>query len=553
MEKYCTLKEYVVPSIMGMVISSLTWYGAHQLGVSSWGSAGIAAVTTVGIIVTLMGRKHRESLALIEAEMDFEKLAQGNYQSSRSRLAQWVLARAAELAQKIRGVTAATARVIDENSVSLARISFEMQGAVKTIDTMLGHAGTVMEAATNIRTTSESMSSNADKAAQIASAAEEKSAASKQAITEAIDNMSTMRTRVREVSEIADGLNGKSEQIKRIAIIVKEIADQTNLLALNAAIEAARAGEAGRGFAVVADEVRKLAERTASATAEITGTASSIGEDTRQAAVGMLDVSASIEEGVKEMNLVGADYVAILGQIHEVTNIIHGVSEQAEENRLQINQVTEYISELNGKTGEAAGLMKRVSTQVLDLAGIGEQLHESLSEVNSDSEHMRIYAIGCQAANSIASILEEAMRSGQLGETAVFDTSYRQIPNTNPPKFKTAYDDFSDRRFPEVQEPILTANPDIVYAGAVDVNGYFPTHNRKFSQPLTGDYEKDLANSRTKRIFNDRTGLRCGQNTRKFLLQTYMRDTGEVMHDLSVPIMVRGRHWGGFRIGYRSK
>ena len=62
----------------------------------------------------------------------------------------------------------------------------------------------------------------------------------------------------------------------------------------------------------------------------------------------------------------------------------------------------------------------------------------------------------------------------------------------------------------------------------------------------------DLARSRSKRIFGDRTGQRCGQNQRPYLLQTYQRDTGEVMHDLSVPIVVSGRHWGAFRIGYRS-
>ena len=61
-----------------------------------------------------------------------------------------------------------------------------------------------------------------------------------------------------------------------------------------------------------------------------------------------------------------------------------------------------------------------------------------------------------------------------------------------------------------------------------------------------------MVNNRTKRIFSDRTGARCGSNTKPFLLQTYKRDTGEVMHDLSVPIHVDGKHWGGFRIGYRS-
>jgi methyl-accepting chemotaxis protein len=99
---------------------------------------------------------------------------------------------------------------------------------------------------------------------------------------------------------------------------------------------------------------------------------------------------------------------------------------------------------------------------------------------------------------------------------------------------------------------LLARMPQLAYAGAVDDHGYFPTHNKKFSQPLTGDYDIDIVNNRTKRIFNDRTGARCGSNKEAFLLQTYKRDTGEVMHDLSAPIFVDGQHWGGFRVGYRS-
>lgn len=62
----------------------------------------------------------------------------------------------------------------------------------------------------------------------------------------------------------------------------------------------------------------------------------------------------------------------------------------------------------------------------------------------------------------------------------------------------------------------------------------------------------DKDNNRTKRIFNDRTGSRCAANTQSFLLQTYLRDTGEVMNDLSTPILVGGKHWGAVRIGYRA-
>ncbi len=79
-----------------------------------------------------------------------------------------------------------------------------------------------------------------------------------------------------------------------------------------------------------------------------------------------------------------------------------------------------------------------------------------------------------------------------------------------------------------------------------------PTHNRRFSQPLTGDEKIDLLGNRTKRIFDDPVGKRVGAHELPFLLQTYRRDTGEIMHDVSAPIYVNGRHWGGFRIGYRT-
>ena len=111
----------------------------------------------------------------------------------------------------------------------------------------------------------------------------------------------------------------------------------------------------------------------------------------------------------------------------------------------------------------------------------------------------------------------------------------------------------TDQVLPAIQEPILEQHSQLTYAGAVDNNGYFPTHNKRYSKALTGDYDTDLTNNRTKRIFDDATGSRCGAHTEPFLLQTYKRDTGEVMHDLSVPIYVNGKHWGGFRMGYKPQ
>ncbi|MNC58056.1 hypothetical protein D3C75_1077630 [compost metagenome] len=92
-----------------------------------------------------------------------------------------------------------------------------------------------------------------------------------------------------------------------------------------------------------------------------------------------------------------------------------------------------------------------------------------------------------------------------------------------------------------------------MFAIACTPDGYVPTHNRAFSQALTGDLQVDMHHSRSKRLFTDRTGIRCGSHQQPLLMQTYTRDTGELMHDLSVPIFIQGRHWGGLRLGYQPE
>jgi methyl-accepting chemotaxis protein len=181
-----------------------------------------------------------------------------------------------------------------------------------------------------------------------------------------------------------------------------------------------------------------------------------------------------------------------------------------------------------------------------------EAMFSATTQFNAVTSHDANHAAAAAAAKAVGQLFTEAIASGRISREALFDRSYMPIPHTNPLKHSTKFDAFTDRVLPQLQEKILADMPQLAYAGAVDDNGYFPTHNKKFSKPLTGDYETDLVNNRTKRIFNDRTGSRCGANTKPFLLQNYKRDTGEVMHDLSVPIYVEGKHWGGFRVGYRS-
>lgn len=157
-----------------------------------------------------------------------------------------------------------------------------------------------------------------------------------------------------------------------------------------------------------------------------------------------------------------------------------------------------------------------------------------------------------ECRTQVISQMEQLLTAGKLKENQLFDTFYIPIPNTSPQKYHTQYDRRLDELIQEALDKCLAKDERIAFVVAVDINGYLPTHNKKYSQPLTGKAEVDLNNNRTKRIFNDRTGLAAAKNTEPFLLQRYQRDTGEQMSDISVPILIRGKHWGALRIGYKT-
>jgi methyl-accepting chemotaxis protein len=155
----------------------------------------------------------------------------------------------------------------------------------------------------------------------------------------------------------------------------------------------------------------------------------------------------------------------------------------------------------------------------------------------------------------IAALFEGAIAKGEISRDDLFDVNYVPIPDTNPRQYLNRALEFLDRHLPAIQEPILALDPAVVFAAAVDRNGYLPVHNRKYSEPQGPDPVWNNAHARNRRIFDDMTGLMAGRNTRKILSQTYPRDLGggrvELIKDISAPIYVNGKHWGGLRMGAR--
>jgi len=155
-------------------------------------------------------------------------------------------------------------------------------------------------------------------------------------------------------------------------------------------------------------------------------------------------------------------------------------------------------------------------------------------------------------ARRVTESMEAWLASKEVSEERLFSFLYYPMARTDPPKFTTDWDRLADRDVQGIEEAVLTRSQALVYAVLVDKHGYLPTHNLRYSQPLTGNLANDLVNNRTKRIFNDKTGLAAAKSGAPFLIQRYQRDTGETMVDLSVPVFVRGMHWGAVRLGFRA-
>ncbi len=158
-----------------------------------------------------------------------------------------------------------------------------------------------------------------------------------------------------------------------------------------------------------------------------------------------------------------------------------------------------------------------------------------------------------EASARITRVMEKWIREKKVTEKQLFAYLYYPIAKTDPVKFSTEYDKLSDQEIGPIQEEYLAKASELVFVVTVDRNGYLPTHNLRYTKPLTGHLSVDLVGNRTKRIFNDRTGFAAARNLSPYLLQVYKRDTGEIMKDLSVPVYVNGKAWGGLRFGYRPK
>jgi methyl-accepting chemotaxis protein len=156
-----------------------------------------------------------------------------------------------------------------------------------------------------------------------------------------------------------------------------------------------------------------------------------------------------------------------------------------------------------------------------------------------------------QLASEASQVLDQWIITQATTEERLFSRLYFPIPKTLPQKYATPYDALADRDLVGPEDKALGRATGLQYAIVTDINGYVPAHNTRFSQQLTGVSAQDYANNRTKRIFGDLASIMAARSEAKYLIQRVKLETGDIIHDLSVPVLIRGKHWGCVRIGYR--
>ena len=271
-------------------------------------------------------------------------------------------------------------REVHDSATAVASASTEISSSTEQMaagaSEQTSQAAEVASAVEEMTKTIIENSRNASDTAETAKQAKHAAEQGGLVVDETVEGMKRIADVVKQSASTVQELGKSSDQIGEIISVIDDIADQTNLLALNAAIEAARAGEQGRGFAVVADEVRKLAERTTKATKEIALMIKKIQTDTKDAVVSMEQGTLQVDEGIKLADKAGASLHEIVGISQKVTDMVTQIAAASEEQSRASEEISKNVEGISTVTGETAQATQQIARASEDLNRLTENLQQ---------------------------------------------------------------------------------------------------------------------------------------------------------------------------------
>ena len=366
----------------GIYIDDVTAH-VHQIGIG----IAIALLGILALSILLAGLVSRTVTAPIKAVVDTIKdIAQGEGDLTRrlpvhgnneiGELSEWFNT----FIGKLHGII----NQVSGSSLQLASSALELQLTSKqmteSIAQLSSQSTSLATAGEEMSATSGDIANNCHHAANNAGGATRKATQGAAVVGQSILVMNSIAERVQSAASTVDALGTRSEQIGAIIGTIEDIADQTNLLALNAAIEAARAGEQGRGFAVVADEVRALADRTTRATKEIGEMIKAIQKETKAAVTSMEQSVTQVEQGTSHAAESGRSLQEILDIINDVTGQISQIATAAEEQTATTREISSNVMNLNELAQQNDHALHETAIAANDVSRQAEELKQLVGQ-----------------------------------------------------------------------------------------------------------------------------------------------------------------------------
>jgi methyl-accepting chemotaxis protein len=347
-----------------------------------------------GVAISEMARRLRSVIADVRRSAQTVAAAAEQSDAATQVTSSSIEEMAASIAQ-VSGNSLTLAASVDETSSSIEEMASSIQQVAGNVDVLSEAVGRTSSSVSEMAASVQQVARNVSEASRVAERATEVAEGGRKAVSQTVEGMGQISRSMTGVVQVIDRLGKSSSEIGAIVAVIDDIAEQTNLLALNAAIEAARAGEHGRGFAVVADEVRKLAERSAKATGEIAALIQGIQRETEQAVSSTHQGEVAIQAGTALATAAGEALQEIVHSVGEVTQLMGritettGIQSQGAEQILgavsAMNQLTQQVTLA---TREQALGSEQIMTAVASMNRMTQQVSVATSEQKKGAEQV---------------------------------------------------------------------------------------------------------------------------------------------------------------------
>jgi len=258
-------------------------------------------------------------------------------------------------------------------------------------------------------------------------------------------------------------------------------------------------------------------------------------------------ISHSARETRKVVERASGHFETMIGDFESTNGKLADIAEHIQQFAESNTGINERVTQIYADSQSIDQRMVLSATATRDLLGVAERVQTMLGKFVLG--HGALDA-AITRASDCRDGLQQRLAVLQREGLNLFDQSYKLIPNTDPKQYMASYTERFAQVCQEECDKLTKGTKGGKVSFIVDNKGYCPVNNSWVSKQPTGDRAVDLPVCRNKRMFSDPIGLRAASNEQRFLLQTYLRDTGEIMTEIDVPFFFGGRHWGNLRMGF---